>query len=152
MCGKRFGNQWFWQVGALLVALQVYNHSFRSSPARQPIFLSVLYPLPRFLVGAAIRDRACCVEDELESWRTENFGVETKAKVYSSSVLLLKRSIFFSSPVSIKMTVFRIFLSIRVVILFYSARGMRELTSRLSIFLQEATLYNSSMQRSSVTK
>lgn len=34
MCGKRFGNQWFWQVGALLVALQVYNHSFRGSIPR----------------------------------------------------------------------------------------------------------------------
>lgn len=34
VCGKRFGNQWFWQVGALLVALQVYNHSFRGSVPR----------------------------------------------------------------------------------------------------------------------
>lgn len=152
MCGKRFGNQWFWQVGALLVALQVYNHSFRSSVPRlgnRSFSLCFIHSLafssgPRFEIG-------------LVAWKTNwNLGGQrilgTKAKEYSSFVLLLKRSIFFSSPVSIKMTVFRIFLSIRVVILFYSARGMRELTSRLSIFLQEAMLYNSSMQRSSVTK
>lgn len=152
MCGKRFGNQWFWQVGALLVALQVYNHSFRSSVPRlgnRSFSLCFIHSLafssgPRFEIG-------------LVAWKTNwNLGGQrilgSRQKQNSSSILLLKRSIFFSSPVSIKMTVFRIFLSIRVVILFYSARGMRELISRLSIFLQEATLYNSSMQRSSVTK
>jgi len=29
LCGKRFGNQWFWQVGTLLVALEEHNHSFQ---------------------------------------------------------------------------------------------------------------------------
>lgn len=154
MCGKRFGNQWFWQVGALLVALQVYNHSFRSSVPRlgnRSFSLCFIHSLafssgPRFEIG-------------LVAWKTNwnlggqrILGSRQKQKCIRLLYCCIKRSIFFSSPVSIKMTVFRIFLSIRVVILFYSARGMRELTSRLSIFLQEATLYNSSMQRSSVTK
>lgn len=154
MCGKRFGNQWFWQVGALLVALQVYNHSFRSSVPRlgnRSFSLCFIHSLafssgPRFEIG-------------LVAWKTNwnlggqrILGSRQKQKCIRLLYCCIKRSIFFSSPVSIKMTVFRIFLSIRVVILFYSARGMRELTSRLSIFLQEATLYNLSTQRSSVTK
>lgn len=89
VCGKRFGNQWFWQVGALLVALQVYNHSFRSSVPRlgNRSFLSVpaLYSTP-----SLSRLSDCCVED----W---NWNLRDKSKSPSSSS--------FSSPISIKMTV-----------------------------------------------
>lgn len=155
VCGKRFGNQWFWQVGALLVALQVYNHSFRSSVPRlgnRSFSLCFIHSLafssgPRFEIG-------------LVAWKTNwnlggqrILGSRQKQKCIrllycclndpSSSHLQFRSRWQFSEYY---------ILSIRVVILFYSARGMRELTSRLSIFLQEATLYNLSTQRSSVTK
>lgn len=110
MCGKRFGNQWFWQVGALLVALQVYNHSFRSSVPRlgnRSFSLCFIHSLafssePRFEIG-------------LVAWKTNwnlggqrILGSRQKQKCIRLLYCCLKRSIFLSSPVSIKMTVFRI--------------------------------------------
>lgn len=126
MCGKRFGNQWFWQVGALLVALQVYNHSFRSSVPRlgNRSFLSVpaLYSTP-----SLSRLSDCCVED----W---NWNLRDKSKSPSSSS--------FSSPVSIKMTVLMNIPLNKLLSCF--TRGIRH---DLRIFIFARTLYNLSMLR-----